>query len=122
MPDDHLKEQEFRIACEGIGDDVEVMTKTGVIVGFFGIDEREPGKWTLTHLRTGQGLSKIAATSLGDAVAAATLLNARPDIWRNGKFGVTYTESRAKWIKEMKAIRHTDLGIAVARLCPERIA
>lgn len=116
------QEQEFRIACHGISDGVEVMTKRGVIVGHFGIDEREPGKWVLTHLRTGQNLSKMAAPSLGDAIAAATLLNSRPEIWRHGQFGVLYDASRSKWIQQMRALAASEIGEAVKRLLPARLS
>ena len=108
---------EFRIAMS----DGRHITVTGIVIGEFGIDEREPGKWAITHIRTGNNLSKMAARSLADARAAVALLNARPDIWRHGRFGHDYSGSRAGWVREMKLFAGTPDGREIARLCPERI-
>jgi hypothetical protein len=96
------EQQTFHIAMStDMG--VERREVRGVVIGYFGIDEREPGKFAITHIQTGNNLSRLAAASLTDAINAVALLNSRPDIWRNGRFGHDYSDSRAKWVVAMKA-------------------
>jgi hypothetical protein len=95
----------------------------GYVAGFFGIDEREPGKFAVTHLRTGNNLSRLAAPTLDAALEAVAILNARPDIWDNGKFGVKYSgTSRLKWLREMRAFAKTPEGRRVVNLLSEELS
>jgi len=95
----------------------------GFVDGFFGIDERTPGVWCVTHIRTGNNLSRMAAPTLDAAREAVAILNDHPDIWNNGRFGREYSAvSRLKWLREMRKFAQSPEGRRVKTLLPLQIA